>query len=345
MPLSISIVIPAHNAGRHLGDCLRSVAQSSVLPSETIVVDDASTDDTLGCAAAFNVRVIASAGRGGPAQARNRGALSAGGDILLFLDADVTLHPDAIERARAILEAHPELDAVFGSYDDNPEAPGFVSQFRNLLHCFVHQTGRRQASTFWAGCGAIRRDVFLRNSGFDVAYSIPSIEDIEFGARLTDRGGHIELRPEIQVKHAKRWTLSNMIETDIWRRGVPWTRLVLSSGRMPDTLSLNHRNRASVLLSGFTLLSAIAGVVSQIATQRFSWIFWFAAAASLALLILLNRDFCRFLASRRGVWFALRAIPLHLLFFLCCGISFAIGLAQHSIALLRGMQPVARLSK
>ena len=54
----------------------------------------------------------------------------------------------------------PALTAVMGSYDDTPSEPGLVSQYRNLLHHFVHQVGREKASTFWAGCGAVRRGAF-----------------------------------------------------------------------------------------------------------------------------------------------------------------------------------------
>ena len=57
-----------------------------------------------------------------------------------------------------ILREEPGIAAVFGSYDDEPGAPNLVSQYRNLLHHFVHQTGRTEASTFWTGCGAVRRD-------------------------------------------------------------------------------------------------------------------------------------------------------------------------------------------
>ena len=44
----------------------------------------------------------------------------------------------------------------FGSYDDTPTDRGFVSRYKNLLHHYVHQTARREASTFWTGLGAVR---------------------------------------------------------------------------------------------------------------------------------------------------------------------------------------------
>ena len=75
--------------------------------------------------------------------------------MLLFIDADVVVHPDVVARIRQAFEEEPSLAAVFGSYDANPRAPGIVSRYRNLLHHFVHQRGHREAATFWAGLGAV----------------------------------------------------------------------------------------------------------------------------------------------------------------------------------------------
>src|ERR687894_766679 len=93
--------------------------------------------------------------------------------------------PDELSRIEAAFADDPGLTALFGSYDDRPEAPGAVSGFRNLLHHHVHQGGAGPARTFWAGLGAVRRDAFVAAGGFDEGrYPVPSIEDIELGMRL-----------------------------------------------------------------------------------------------------------------------------------------------------------------
>ena len=141
--------------------CLKSLAASTEPPLECIVVDDGSTDDSAAIAERHGATVVSTGGRCGPARARNIGAQLAQGEILLFLDADVCVHPNTVALAGWELAWHPDLDAVIGSYDRRPTAAGFLSQYRNLMHHFVHHRGRREASTFWAGCGAIRRHVFL----------------------------------------------------------------------------------------------------------------------------------------------------------------------------------------
>jgi hypothetical protein len=79
---------------------------------------------------------------------------------------------------------------VFGSYDDSPPAPAFTAQYKNLIHRYYHQRPRREASTFWAGCGAVRRSVFLGLEGFDVErYRVPSIEDIELAREFVRQVG------------------------------------------------------------------------------------------------------------------------------------------------------------
>ena len=66
----------------------------------------------------------------------------------------------------------------------------FLSQYKNLVHHFYHHRGKREASTFWSGCGAVRKQAFLDAGGFDVErYTRPSIEDIELGYRLIKAGG------------------------------------------------------------------------------------------------------------------------------------------------------------
>ena len=132
----------------------------------------------------------------------------ASGDVLVFIDADIEIHPDAFSRIRRAFTADPGLAALFGSYDDSPEAEGVVSVFRNLLHHHVHQSAAGPATTFWGGIGAVRRDAFERVGGFDQErFAEPSVEDIELGMRLTAAGAHILLDPDVQGKHLKRWTL------------------------------------------------------------------------------------------------------------------------------------------
>jgi GT2 family glycosyltransferase len=244
----LSVIIPVYNGGDHLDRCLTFLALSDAPPFEFIVVDDGSTDASAETARRHGAIVLSTEGRCGPARARNVGAAVATGSILLFIDSDVTVYPDTLSKIAAEFAADPNLDAVMGSYDDEPSAPNFMSQYRNLMHCFVHQNSKRDASTFWAGCGAIRRNVFCDFNGFDEKYRSAAIEDIELGYRMSAAGRKLALSPDIRVKHLKRWSLRSMMKADFFHRAIPWSELAIRSGRLPNDLNLRISQRISVSL-------------------------------------------------------------------------------------------------
>jgi glycosyltransferase involved in cell wall biosynthesis len=254
----ISIIVPVYNGGSDFSQCLAALKSSAVPPHEVIVVDDGSTDDSAQQARASGYRVLSTARpRSGPAKARNIGAHAASGDILFFIDADVCVAPDSVDRVQAAFDHDPALDAVIGSYDDDPAHRDFLSQYKNLMHAFVHQSAREQASTFWSGCGAIRRQVFLEHSGFDESYGRPAIEDIELGFRLARASHKMILDKDLRVKHLKRWTFWKLVRTDVMDRGIPWTELILRDRSMPNDLNLQISQRISVALAFLLLLSAL----------------------------------------------------------------------------------------
>lgn len=322
---ALSVVIPVHNGGRDLERCLRRLRDSRGTDFELIVVDDGSTDGSAAVAGWFGARIHTNATPEGPASARNTGAKAASADLVFFLDADVAVHPDTLTKAVARFEADPGLSALFGSYDDEPEAPGLVSRYRNLLHHFVHQQGQfvddvRPAHSFWTGCGIIRRAAFLEVGGFDPRlYARPAIEDIELGYRLTRAGHRIVLARDVLGTHLKRWTLASIVRTDIFQRGVPWM-LLMKRLNIAET-DLNVRNSQKVCVA-VAALAAIALVLTP-------WQPWFLAVVLVCLMIVvwLNGAFYRFLAKKRGVGFAAGSVPLHLVYYGCCGVSVLLALA------------------
>jgi glycosyltransferase involved in cell wall biosynthesis len=309
---SVTVIVPAYNAAEDLEACLAALAPSRDLFSEIIVVDDGSTDDSASIAARMGARVVVTPqSRSGAATARNIGAGASSGDILIFVDADVCVHPDTVERALALLAADPGLGAVSGSYDDEPHTVGDVSVWRNLLHCYTHHTARTDTRTFWTGFGAIRRQLLEIAGGFDPGFE--STEDMELGARLRAGGARLRLDPSLLVKHRKRWNLWSMIGTDVVGRAIPYTRLILRIG-LDDDLNVKKSQRASVTLVWVATVLAILAI-------RFPQLLAFLPCA-VAGVAWLNRDFYRFLAARRGVWFALRMFPVHLLFFFYSGAGY-----------------------
>jgi glycosyltransferase involved in cell wall biosynthesis len=283
---SFSVVVPATDAPATLAECIQAIEAAVDSPEQLIVVDTP---------------------RGaGPAAARNAGAERASGDVIVFVDSDVAVHPDAFTRIQTAFAADPTLTALFGSYDDDPRAGGVVSDFRNLLHHHVHQMAAGPATTFWAGLGAVRRDEFIAIGGFDEqSFPRASIEDIDLGMRLVDRGGRIVLDPVLQGKHLKRWSLAGMIDTDFAARGVPWVMLLLRRGSGSTALNLGWRHRATAAAS-LALLAALA-------RRRLPL-----SAGLLVLIITLNQSFYRLLLRQRGAAVVAASLPLHIVHHLAC---------------------------
>jgi len=293
---TLSVIVPATDTPPTLRECLRAIDAADEPADEVIAVEHAS--------------------RRGPAAARNEGAAQAGGEVLVFVDADVLPHRDAFRRIRAAFGADPALVAVFGSYDAEPRARGVVSRFRNLLHHHVHQEGGGAATTFWAGLGAVRRDAFECAGGFDAERFLhPSVEDIELGMRLAAAGARLRLDPELQGTHLKAWTLVEMLRVDTVRRAYPWTRLLLERGGS-TALNLGWRHRAS----------AAASVVCVAAVARTRAELSLAAAGTL---VAANRSFYALLLRRYGPAEAAAGVGLHALHHLAGVAGATAGLVAH----------------
>jgi GT2 family glycosyltransferase len=276
--LRLAAIVPATDRPATLSACVAAIRSAEDPPEELIVVEEPAGV--------------------GAAAARNAGVRESTCEILVFVDADVAVHADAFGQIRARFEADPTLSAVFGSYDDAPAAPGFVSVFRNLLHHHVHQSSPGPATTFWTGLGAVRREAFDSVRGLDE--ELDWLEDVDLGMRLSARGNAIALDPEIQGTHLKRWSLWSMVKTDFIGRGIPWVVLLLRYRKTSNALNLGWAHRASAASS--------LVAVSALARRRFGL-----AAIAATAFVALNRSFHGSLLRRFGFGRAAAGVGLHAL--------------------------------
>lgn len=305
--MKLSIVIPIYNGSATIRRCLDALFLSSRCPDQVIVVDDGSIDNSMTIAREYPVQLVSmSNGPRGAAIARNLGAEHATGDVLIFIDADVAVHTDTLALIERYLTEQPNIDGLFGSYDDKPAGQSYIARYKNLLHHYVHQNSKREASSFWTGCGAMRASVFAVSGGFNPAYAM--IEDIELGVRLRQRGYRIWLCHDVQVAHLKEWTFASLLRTDIWGRAVPWTRLILQSGKLPSDLNLNTASRVSAIAGWCVLFDLFAG--------WFNANFWLASFVLAGVILVLNFDLYRFFVQRGGFGFGVVAVGLHWLYLL-----------------------------
>jgi len=318
MDEGISVIVPAHNAEGTIADCLRAILNSSVYLNEIIVFDDGSSDDTLKIIQGFPVRILSNPLPLGPAHARNRCVSVAKSEILAFVDADVIVHRDAIATVvLPIIER--SVVAAFGSYDDRPRSNRIVALYANLRHHFMHQNGQSDAHTFWTGLSAIRQRAFHDVGGFDPRACIASVEDIELGVRLKTAGYRIRLVPTAQGSHCKDWRLLELWQTDIFRRAMPWSRLLVSGETQGKPLNLSRAERLKTILAYVTLLSGGAGCVT-------GW-FWVAPVGIVAF-AMSNVSFLALLYRVGGLTAVAAGLPLHLCYYVYSSATFVLVAGQ-----------------
>jgi glycosyltransferase involved in cell wall biosynthesis len=314
----LSVVIPCYNCEKTLATCLSSLLRGShYTADEVLVVDDASSDNSVNIAKDIKVNTHHLKKNNGAGNARNIGAEHSHSGILFFIDSDIAIAPDAVGRIVDHFNDDNTLAAVIGSYDDNPLATNFASQYRNLLHHFTHQNSQANASHFWSGIGAIRLSVFNELGGFDQGKYSRAIEDVELGYRLRKNGYTILLDRAIQGKHLKRWSIWSMVYTDLFIRAIPWTLLLLEQKNMPSDFSLGFKQRASVatawLIPLFLLMSIfIPGL-------------WLLASICIFGFIWLNLPLFKLIHSKYGWLKGLASICLHWLHHFTSGLGFIFG--------------------
>lgn len=253
-----SVVIPARNEGRSITRLIHSVMQQAPpgWAVEVVVVDDGSADDTAARAHAAGARVVelgSRPGGGNPAAARNRGALAAAGDPLVFLDADCLPAPGWLAR---LLAGHESGAAVVGGALDLPG--GLSPMARCDYYCgWYHVHSRRPAGevpNHPPGNLSVRRDEFARTPGFTeqqpVAYAH---EELAWQAEIRRRGGRVVFDPRAIVYHYNRPGFRNLL-----RRNYRWGFSAIESKAPTGAARLAWIYRYPALLVAASLPLALA---------------------------------------------------------------------------------------
>ena len=201
----VSVIVPAHNAGRSIERLLSALVEQTLTdPYEIIVVDDASTDATPRRIAQWpTVRYLRTDTCAGAYAARNRGLEAARGSILAFTDADCAPTPSWLARGVEALDAG--IDLVAGGIEtDLAERPSVAALVDSIR--FLDQEVYATVLGYGATANLLaRRSVFDRVGEFNER--LRSGGDREFGMRATDAGAVIRYAPQAVVRHESRETL------------------------------------------------------------------------------------------------------------------------------------------
>lgn len=230
-----SVVIPAHNAERYVGDQLTALgAQVGAGTFEVILVDNLSTDRTVETAAEYaetlNLQIVTAGAKPSAAYARNVGVASATGEFIVFVDADDVVDTSLLAAYRANTSFH----QIMGGYYDHVRLnEPKVTAWRPAEPCDRLPIAYRTVPYFLMGNAAIHRSVFAELGGFDEALTHGG-EEVDFSIRAKLAGYAIGWVPDAVVYYRHRTTL----------RGL--SRQWFDYGRAATYVYARHRDRANL---------------------------------------------------------------------------------------------------
>lgn len=200
---TVSVLIPCYNQAKHIRNVVKAALDQTCPPEEIIVVDDASTDQSVDILRTLPIQLICHERNQGPAAARNTGLQAASGDIVLYIDADA--YPDhhlieVIQQAYLVPSKHSvagvggrgiecTIESVYDRWRTHHARQDFGSRPRdNVPYLF-------------GLCASFRREILLSVGGFDLFFPINAGEDLDLGYRLKRGGYRLHYDPNAVVYH------------------------------------------------------------------------------------------------------------------------------------------------
>ncbi len=224
MSFTTSVIIPAYNEEKQIVRCIERVSNSGGNYLEIIVVDNNSTDNTSNAARAYVATISSTLGhpeikvftesRKGVTRARQKGALEARGDLLVFLDADNTMPKEWYGKMIAEFEKDPKLACLSGTYfyDD-------VTFLMRLLvsiywHLLAYPTYISLGYMAVAGNLVIKKEVLEKMGGLDT--SIEFYGDDTDTARRARQFGHMKFSLGLIMNSSGRRLMQQGLFNTAW---------------------------------------------------------------------------------------------------------------------------------
>lgn len=201
----VTAIVVTFDSAHALPECLGALRADGV---PVLVVDNASTDDTIAVAEGQGARVIRNARNEGYGRANNTGARAASTEFVLVVNPDCTVDPGAVEALVDAARRYPDA-ALFAPQIVEPSGRVFF-QPRSLLSPYLHNPGGKlvlpegeACAPFFSGaCFLVRRDIFLGLGGFDENIFL-FYEDDDLCRRIADAGFSLVYVPQAVVRHGR----------------------------------------------------------------------------------------------------------------------------------------------
>ena len=296
MANSYHIILPAYNEGENIERCITTIKKSIGTKDIPItLVDNQSTDETVNIARSLGVEVLQFEEKLTIAELRNRGAAHVKAEFVLFIDSDMEVPEDWIEKFEKVQkEANADVLGFVVGVPAN--APWFARIWALRTNA---RRDRLQEIDFLPGHNiAVRRSLFERVGGFST--DLRTSEDKDLVMRLKSAGARVFSAPPIGIIHwGYEKTFKEWIRKEFWRQS--------------SHVSMIRRHGTSARLLRFPLtavfhLIVAAGVIAALVSQSWWW------ATGLAVLLVLP-SIAQTLNSRMSRLPVLRAVKFASLYF------------------------------
>jgi len=214
--MKYSIIIPAHNSRSTIERCINSILESKFNERyELIVVDDASWDDTPTIAERLGAKVIRNKECRGPGFARNIGARFAEGSILVFVDSDILISDDTLQKIDNFFRDENGFAVISCNFNPRCEMNDSISRYKHLYMWYRFLNQPKEVFWTFSSTVAVKKDAFQRVRGF--SEKILVLEDELFGREISKNGYRIAFGEQILVRHVHKYSFLDFIKEEIRR--------------------------------------------------------------------------------------------------------------------------------
>ena len=294
--MNFSIIVPTYNASRTIGKCLEAIFNSDFKGFEVIVIDDASNDSTVDIVKKFPCRIVENKKRIGTHNIRNMARNESRYDTLVYIDSDILIKPDTLNKIEHSFREDRSLVAVVGVLSKERLNNGYFSQYKNLYMNYILNKCPRYIDFIYGSIYAIKKEYFQG------CWSLGRFgEDTDLGMRISRQNLKILLNKDIEVVHLKEYSFISLLRNDFI---IPyyWAKIFI---RQHGWVSLVKKKRFSHARASQIVSILLVGLILPLL-----YVSPLISSVLFILFLVLNLRFFIFIYQQRGGFFALRSVFL-----------------------------------